>query len=267
MEYWTQNEKNIFVAAHRGWSAKYPENTMESFRAAMTEAVDQLETDVRITKDGELVLIHDAAVDRTTDKTGLVRDFTLAELRALDASNGMEAFHGAKIPTLEEFLDFARAYPALTLDIELKEYPVTGWEKTAWDVCDRTLELLEKYGFAGRFVLNTFSAGLHEYVAARYGSAVKRHVYYPAARFKDYESEAPYLGAYCCCMFDPARERAMATPAEFAAMRARGVRTWAGAGVKTAAGVDEAIACGAELITCNDPADVLGWLRERGYHA
>ena len=70
MNYWTQSNTNIYVAAHRGWKSKYPENTKEAFEAALTLGVDQLETDVRITKDGELVLIHDDKVDRTTNGTG-----------------------------------------------------------------------------------------------------------------------------------------------------------------------------------------------------
>ena len=98
MNYWTQNEKNIFVAAHRGWRSRYPENTMEAFRAAVELEVDQIETDIRITKDGELVLIHDDKVDRTTNGSGKVCEMTLAELRALDAGNG------AKIPTLIELM-------------------------------------------------------------------------------------------------------------------------------------------------------------------
>ena len=72
MNYWTQSEKNIWVAAHRGWCSDYPENTMPAFRAALEIGVDQIELDVRVTKDGELVIIHDATVDRTTNGTGHV---------------------------------------------------------------------------------------------------------------------------------------------------------------------------------------------------
>ena len=85
MNYWTQSKKNIFVAAHRGWCAAYPENTMLAFKKAIEVGVDQIETDVRITADGELVCIHDATVDRTTNGTGKVCEKTLAELRELDA--------------------------------------------------------------------------------------------------------------------------------------------------------------------------------------
>ena len=81
MNYWTQSEKNIFVAAHRGWCDKYPENTMLAFRKALEVGVDQIETDVRITADGELVCIHDDSVDRTTNGSGKVCELTLAELQ------------------------------------------------------------------------------------------------------------------------------------------------------------------------------------------
>ena len=82
MNYWTQSKDNIWVAAHRGWCSKYPENTMEAIKAAVEVGVDQIETDIRVTKDGELVLFHDPTVDRTTNGTGKVIDYTLEELRA-----------------------------------------------------------------------------------------------------------------------------------------------------------------------------------------
>ena len=80
MNYWTLSKDNIYVAAHRGWSTVYPENTLLAFRKAIEIGVDQIETDVRITRDGELVCIHDATVDRTTNGTGKVCDKNLAEL-------------------------------------------------------------------------------------------------------------------------------------------------------------------------------------------
>ena len=144
--YWTQSENNIYVAAHRGWSEKYPENTMEAYQAAIDLNVDQLEIDIRITKDGELVLIHDATVDRTTNGTGKVCDFTLAELRELDAGSWKgEQFKGAKIPTLLEFMELIKDLPDMTVDFELKEYPVPGWENTAYSVCDRVMKIIDAY--------------------------------------------------------------------------------------------------------------------------
>ena len=66
MNYWNQSTKNIYVAAHRGWRDEYPENTMPAFIAMQEMGADAIETDVRMTKDGHLVLIHDRDVQRTT---------------------------------------------------------------------------------------------------------------------------------------------------------------------------------------------------------
>ncbi|MGM9652522.1 MAG: glycerophosphodiester phosphodiesterase [Eubacteriales bacterium] len=264
MNYWTQSAQNIYVAAHRGWSEKYPENTMEAFRAAIALGVDQVETDIRVTADGELVLIHDAAVDRTTNGTGNVCDYSLAELRRLDAGAWKgEEFAGCRIPTLTEFMDLVRDHPTLTVDLELKEYPTPGREAAAYDVCDRVLATVERYGFADRCVINTFSGRLHEYIREKYGDCYRRHVYFPQSRMSDCTKD-PYAHAYCCCMFG---KPVMASAEDFTAMKARGVQPWAGAGVRDASGVDEAIACGAELITCNNPDVILALLRARGRHA
>ena len=119
---WTQSEENIFVAAHRGWSAKYPENTMLAFRKAVELGVDQIEMDIRVTKDGQLVVFHDETVDRVTNGTGKVCDFTLAELQQLDAGiKKGEEHKGAQIPTFRELMEFVKDVPGLTLDLELKE--------------------------------------------------------------------------------------------------------------------------------------------------
>lgn len=264
MNYWKQSPKNIYVAAHRGWSAKYPENTMEAFRAAAALNVDQIETDIRVTRDGELVLIHDPTVDRTTNGTGLVREMTLAEIRELDAGckKGPE-FAGLKVPTLREFMDYMATLPEMTIDFELKEYPVDGRDAIAYDVCDRVLAMIDEYGFTDRCVINTFNARLHEYIQDKYGAKYRQHVYFPLQHMGEYTRD-PYAYGYCVCMFG---EGIMAEKRDFDAMAARGVQPWAGAGVKTAEGVDMAIQRGAYLITCNNVDEILDLLRQRGYHA
>lgn len=264
--YWTQSPKNIYVAAHRGWPDKYPENTMESFRAAEALGVDQIEFDVRVTKDNELVIIHDATVDRTTNGSGLVCEKTLAELKELDAgSHKCEEFKGCKIPTLIEFMEFIKNNKEITLDVELKEYPTEGHEEIAYSVCDRVLKIIDDYGFTDRVVLNTFSGKLHEYIYKKYGKKYRQHVYYPQSNLGECELD-PYSYAYCCCMFSEGEKVPMASKEEFDEMLARGVQPWAGAGVKTAEDVAESIRCGAYLITCNNPDEILKYLREQGCH-
>ena len=75
-------KNKVRVAAHRGNSCVCPENTLVAMRSALELPVDMLEIDLHMTKDGHIILMHDHAVDRTTDHTGLIRDYTLAQTRA-----------------------------------------------------------------------------------------------------------------------------------------------------------------------------------------
>jgi glycerophosphoryl diester phosphodiesterase len=108
------------VVAHRGNRVGAPENTLEALQQAADLGADALEFDVRCTRDGELVVIHDAELDRTTSGHGPVRSFSLAELRTLDAGARSPHSQGARhlIPTLEEVLERFRKIP---LVIEVKE--------------------------------------------------------------------------------------------------------------------------------------------------
>ena len=268
MNYWTQSKDNIYVAAHRGWSTLYPENTVLAFKKAIEIGVDQIETDVRITRDGELVCIHDATVDRTTNGTGKVCEKTLAELETLDAGSWKGAeFAGEKIPTFIEFMELVKDHPTMTLDIELKEYPTDGHEKTAYEVCDRVLKIIDDYGFTDRVVINTFNGKLHEYIEEKYGKQYRRHIYYPLTHMGKVSRDPYTSSAYCCCMFRALYSPInMATKEEFDRMASFGIEPWAPAGVKTREHVDEVIACGGTLITCNNPDEILAFLRERGKH-
>lgn len=114
------------VIAHRGGAALWPENTLEAFRRAVALGVDALEMDVQATADDVLVVVHDDTVDRTTDGTGAVREWTIAALRRLDAGYrwtddaGRTFPHrgrGVTIPTLDEVL---AAFPATSLVVEIK---------------------------------------------------------------------------------------------------------------------------------------------------
>ena len=253
------NTKYMRVAAHRGFSEKYPENTMEAFRAALELGVDEIETDVRVSADGELVLIHDDTVSRTTDGTGKVCEMTLAELRALDAGSKKGAeFAGAKIPTLRELFELVKDHPTLTLDIELKEYPIEGREALAFEVCDKALAMVDEYGFTKRCVVNSFSGKLNEYVREKYGDKYRQHVFYPEKLLGECTVD-PYSYAYCACLFTE-------NPEAFEYLRSRGVQPWVGAGVNNEEKLDRAIANGACAITCNNVDEILALLRKKGLH-
>ena len=80
------------ILGHRGASGYAPENTLEAFKLAMDMGADGFELDVHLSRDGELIVMHDETVDRTTDGHGQIQSFTLKELKQLDASNGMAAY-------------------------------------------------------------------------------------------------------------------------------------------------------------------------------
>jgi glycerophosphoryl diester phosphodiesterase len=112
--------------AHRGASALAPENTIEAFRLAVEAGAGGLELDVHMTRDGHIVVIHDATVDRTTSGTGAVSEMTLDELRRLDAGHNFSPDggptrpyrgRGVRVPTLGEVL---REFPGVAVNIDIK---------------------------------------------------------------------------------------------------------------------------------------------------
>lgn len=110
----------VQVIAHRGASGYAPENTRAAFDLAIEMGADAIETDLQVTADGVLVLIHDDRVDRTTDGTGPVADYTLAELQDLDAGGWFDpAFAGQRVLTLEAF--FAEYAARIPFCLEIKD--------------------------------------------------------------------------------------------------------------------------------------------------
>lgn len=98
--------ESAFIAAHRGDRSDAPENTLPAFQSAFNSGFAYVETDLQLTRDGQVVLMHDTTVDRTTNGTGSVANKTLDELRKLDAGSWYdEQFRGTLVPTLAEFLD------------------------------------------------------------------------------------------------------------------------------------------------------------------
>lgn len=126
--------------AHRGGAALWPENTLEAFGGALDLGYRYIETDIHMTRDGEIVVLHDPIVDRTTDGHGDVRDMTLAEVKRLDAGyrfnrDGDHPFRGRGIdvPTLDEALDL---HPELRFNLEIKQRS-PDLARPLWDFIER----------------------------------------------------------------------------------------------------------------------------------
>jgi glycerophosphoryl diester phosphodiesterase len=163
------------VIAHRGDSAHFPENTMASFAAAVAMGVDALELDVRMTRDGVPVVIHDATVDRTTNGSGLVGALTYDELLTLDAGARFPVAagralpfrdHGFRIPALGDVLAEHRD---VSLIIEVKEAGAVA----------ATIEQLRRFGAESRVLIDSVE---HEAVAPFRGTGVYTGASVPEVR-------------------------------------------------------------------------------------
>ena len=161
--------------AHRGFSGKYPENTMLAFRKAIELGVDGIELDVHLTKDGQLVIIHDETTNRTCGVSGQVGKMTMEELRQLDASYLWRGqLEQNPIPTLREYCQLVEKLPLVT-NIELKtniyEYP--GIEA-------KVLEMIREFHLEDRVIKDGETLSLTTVSSAFAGSDILEEGYYPA---------------------------------------------------------------------------------------
>lgn len=139
------------VAAHRGASRYAPENTVSAFEKAMSMGAKAIELDVHLTSDGQLVVIHDARVERTTSGTGGVAALSAAEVAALDAGSWRSPeFVGERVPTLEQVLLLTSG--RARLNIELKAVP-------GGPVAAKVVESVSQHDATGRAVLMSFDLG------------------------------------------------------------------------------------------------------------
>ena len=137
----------VVKVGHRGAAGHEAENTLKSFRRAMELGADMVELDVHLCGSGELVVIHDETVDRTTDGTGEVAKMTLDEMRALDAGKG------ERIPTLQEVIDLATGWMGINIELKglgtagpalehIEDAVAKGWERSGFHVSSFHLDEL-----------------------------------------------------------------------------------------------------------------------------
>lgn len=146
----------LLTVAHRGASGYAPENTMAAFDKAVEMKADFYELDVQMSRDGELVLIHDTTVDRTTDGSGAVKDLTFAELRALDAGGWFAPeYAGERIPTLGEVLDRYRGKIGVLIEIKAPWLYPGIEQKVADELIKRNMHLPNN----GKVIIQSFDFG------------------------------------------------------------------------------------------------------------
>ena len=214
----------VVKVGHRGAAGHEPENTLRGFRRAMELGADMVELDVQICGSGEMVVIHDDTVDRTTNGTGAVDELTFEELRRLDAGGG------ERIPTLDEVLDVADR--EIGVNIELKGLGTAG---PVHEVIERAIS--EKGWSQTGFIVSSFHLG--ELVAIRELSdevrtgvlfARERGGIVEFAELNDAYSIHPYFGSVDADFIGEAREKGLRMfvwtvndPADIDYMKALGV--------------------------------------------
>ncbi|MEG2110334.1 MAG: glycerophosphodiester phosphodiesterase [Clostridium sp.] len=143
--------KKTLNIAHRGLSGLYPENTMLAFEKAVEIGCDGIETDVQLTKDGVPVICHDEEVDRTTNSTGLICEYTYDDLMNLDAGIKFgEQFKGLKIPTLREFLAYVKDKD-IVINLEIKN-SIIHYE----NIEKITYDLIEEFKMEDKVIVSSF---------------------------------------------------------------------------------------------------------------
>jgi glycerophosphoryl diester phosphodiesterase len=128
----------MLVFGHRGARAYAPMNTLPAFELALAQGADGIELDVRQTRDGELVILHDDRVDATTDAEGQIGDFTLAEVRQFDAGAWFgEAFKGTRVPTLDEIFEAVGKKTRINVEIKAETLRDDGIHEKVTDAIRR----------------------------------------------------------------------------------------------------------------------------------
>jgi glycerophosphoryl diester phosphodiesterase len=142
----------VKAIAHRGFSSRYPENTMLAFSRALELGADGAEFDVQLSRDGVPVVFHDESLSRITGDPRLVKDLTLSELQRFDISYRFQGECPAqRIPTLEEYFELVRARDFLSiLEFKTAIYEYDGIE-------EKVIDLIRRFGLSDRIVLSSFN--------------------------------------------------------------------------------------------------------------
>ena len=143
-----------YVEAHRGYSGRYPENTRLAFDKAIEAGSDQVELDIRLSRDGQLFVIHDATLDRTTTGTGYVHERESNYINSLTAGTwGPHDYPEQKIPTFDEVVrDYAHKVE-LNVEIKTNETPEGHWRRAA----EEAVRVVIEHGAMSRVIFSSFS--------------------------------------------------------------------------------------------------------------
>ncbi len=150
------NFEKPLIIAHRGYKEKYPENTISAFDSAIDNGALMIELDICLTKDRKIVVIHDETLERTTNGNGLVNDYSLSELKELDAGSWFSPeFKNEKISTLTEILEKYSQKTMINIEIKPEAYEK---DNPLDSIENQIIKLLQKFNCIDSVVISSFEA-------------------------------------------------------------------------------------------------------------
>ena len=269
------DSKEVLVSGHRGERIHGIENTMTAFQRAVKAGVDMVETDVRMTADGQLVLMHDSTVDRTTDGTGLVADLTLKEILSLNAAyHSTEGLLPEPPATLDGLLALAEEYPDLLLNIEFKDYPTEGNEEFAYTCAKLICEALIAHGVQERTWINSFDGRILEWVYRQYGTVFHYHGFYPWFILGEMTIDPESFIDVACMQHRYQTEDGQIIKYEdplcpkewFDHLLSRGIMPLMAPSLKEYPLYDLAFSWGSRIVNTDEPEQMIRHLKEKGLH-
>lgn len=236
---------NTLIFGHRGASAEAPENTLEAFELAARAGADGVELDVHCCRSGELVVAHDETVDRVSEGTGMIRDMTLSQLKALRFNRTHPEFKNARIPLLSEVFQLLRP-SGLRINIELKnsivDYP---------DLERKVLDAVGKDFDPDRVLFSSFNH--HSMIRMKQlDSSVPCGLLYEGVFIRPWE----YAARLGMDAIHPHWSEVLLPGGECASAHAAGIRvnTWT---VNSSEAIASVLKEGADILITNDPAYAL----------
>ena len=233
----------IIVVGHRGYSAKYPENTLLAYREAALAGCDMIELDVVLSADEIAVISHDDRRERVSNGYGNISDYTIDQLKSYDfgIKHG-QFFTGIKIPTFEEAMLLIKTFPNVLVDVDFKIGP------NIWKTLEVALEIIKKLDMFDRCVFNSCDGEIVSYLAKRGFLTVGAPKSY--AEKVNY-SDLTYNDLWAVCI--PLNEL---TPEDARYYLNRGVHV-AVTSPDTPAQLRYALHCGANIMIVDDPSNAV----------
>jgi len=270
----------VAVCAHRGDCVHGMQNTMTAFRYAIGLGVDMVETDVRMSKDGQLFLMHDLNLEDLTDGTGRISNHTYEEIRSMNVAVRGIASDLVSIPDfepvalLEELLDLAVDHPALMLNIEIKDKPDEVDEAFAFECARKTADMLATRGLGSRTWINSFSGRIVEWVHTIHGDTFHYHGFFPWHIMGSMQTNPWELCDVACVLnwvlrTDGSVHKQHTVPcpaAWYKQLLKIKVMPLTVSFYGDMQAYDDAISYGSRILMADDPAAMLAYVRAKGLH-